>query len=161
VWNDGPNNGATGGGASSLFPVPSWQNGLSIPATANGQTGRGIPDVAADASPRTGYRIYFHGVSIVFGGTSASAPLWAGLMALMNQGLGQDIGFLNPGLYQKLGRSGAFRFIKEGNNSYGGVTGYSAGPGWNPCAGWGTPDGRKLLAALKEFFPPKTPAPGD
>jgi energy-coupling factor transporter ATP-binding protein EcfA2 len=152
VWNDGPNGGATGGGVSIHFPVPDWQASMKIPLAANGKPGRAIPDIAANASPRAAYRVYVHGEQAVTGGTSPVAPLWAGLIALMNQGLGRNVGYFNPLLYRTLGPAGVFRSITEGDNSYGKVKGYSAAPGWNPCAGWGSPDGRKLLAALKAYF---------
>ena len=76
-------------------------------------------------------------------------PFWAGLVALLNQGLGRNIGYVNPLLYKNLGPAGIFRAITQGNNSIDNVKGYSAGPGWNPVTGWGVPDGQKLLAALK------------
>jgi len=152
VWNDSPNGGATGGGVSIHFAVPDWQASMKIPLAANGKPGRAIPDVAANASPRAAYRVYVHGAQAVTGGTSPVAPLWAGLIALMNQGLGRNVGYLNPLLYRTLGPAGVFRSITEGDNSYGTVKGYSAAPGWNLCAGWGSPDGRKLLGALKAYF---------
>jgi kumamolisin len=107
--------------------------------------------VAADAAPATAYRVFVHGQTVVLGGTSIAAPFWAGLVALLNQGLGRNVGYLNPLLYAKLGPAGVLRPITEGNNGGNGVPGYSAGPGWNAVTGWGTPDGRKLLAALKEI----------
>ncbi len=152
VWNDGQNGGATGGGVSTIFPVPEWQASVKIPTAASGHPGRAIPDVAANAAPQVGYRLYVHDKQMVLGGTSMVAPLWGGLIALLNQGLGQNVGYLNPVLYKTLGSAGVFRSITEGNNSYGNVKGYSAGPGWNLCTGWGSPDGRKLLSALKAYF---------
>lgn len=148
VWNDNAG-GATGGGVSDVFPRPDWQSAVNVPLQANGHPGRALPDVAADASPLTGYKLFVDGQTSVFGGTSASAPLWAGLIALLNQGLGRHLGYLNPLLYQKIGPSGVLHAITSGDNTVGNVKGYSAGPGWNACTGWGTPDGKKLLEALR------------
>lgn len=136
VWND-PGDGATGGGFSSLFPKPTWQN------AANSQNTRGVPDVSGDASPLSGYAVRVDGQNTVIGGTSAVAPLWAGLTALLNQQLGKPLGFANPVLYGLPTSSGAFVDITQGNNN-----GYNAGPGWDACSGLGRPDGAKLAAAL-------------
>jgi len=136
VWND-PGDGATGGGFSTLFPRPTWQ------PTVQGQNGRGVPDVAGDASPLSGYAVRVDGQNTVIGGTSAVAPLWAGLTALLNQKLSKPIGFANPLLYGLPSSSGAFSDITSGNNN-----GFNAGPGWDPCTGLGRPDGARLLAAL-------------
>ncbi len=141
VWND-PGDGATGGGFSSLFPRPTWQ-----PAT-QGQNGRGVPDVAGDASPLSGYQVRVDGKNTVIGGTSAVAPLWAGLTALLNQKLGKPVGFANPVLYGLRGSSGAFVDITVGNNN-----GFNAGPGWDACTGLGRPDGAKLAGAIAGATP--------
>jgi kumamolisin len=143
VWNDGSSGGgATGGGVSQFFALPSWQNGAKVPAAPNGFVGRGVPDVAGDADPDSGYEIVVDGQQEVVGGTSAVAPLWAGLIALMNQKLGKSVGYLNPTLYGATVEA-TFHDITSGNND-----GYSAGPGWDPCTGLGSPDGAKLLSAL-------------
>jgi len=136
VWND-VGGGATGGGFSALFPTPTWQ--------ANAVQGgkRGVPDVSGDASPASGYAVRVDGQSLVFGGTSAVAPLWAGLTALINQKMAKPLGFANPTLYGVNASSGGFRDITQGNNS-----GFNAGPGWDACTGLGRPDGAKLLAAI-------------
>lgn len=136
VWNDGTQGGATGGGYSTAFPVPAWQQGLKGFA---GQ-GRGVPDVAGDAAPGTGYNILVDGQQQVVGGTSAVAPLWAALIALVNQQKGSPLGFVNPALYA---HPGDFRDITQGNNGA-----YSAGPGWDACTGLGSPDGQKISQAL-------------
>jgi kumamolisin len=143
VWNEGPNS-ATGGGVSGFFPVPSYQNNANVPPVA-GTThhGRGVPDVAGDADPATGYEVRVDGQSFVIGGTSAVAPLWAGLIALMNQKLGHPVGFLNPLLYGSLANRGLLHDVVTGNNGA-----YSARAGWDACTGWGSPNGAKLLAAL-------------
>ncbi len=146
VWNNGSSGGATGGGISDQFALPSYQQGAGVPPSANpgGRVGRGLPDVAGNADPDTGYEVRVDGSSAVVGGTSAVAPLWAGLVALLNQSLGKPVGFLNPNLYATVVQAGAFRDITSGNNGA-----YSAGPGWDACSGWGVADGAKLLAALK------------
>ncbi len=146
VWNDSATS-ATGGGISDVFPLPTWQTNAHVPPSINDQhSGRGVPDVAGDADPQTGYQIYVDGQSVVFGGTSAVAPLWAGLIALINQQRGKPVGYLNPLLYQNytnLAQANALRDVTSGTNG-----GYSAGPGWDACTGLGTPDGAKLLAIL-------------
>jgi kumamolisin len=151
VWNEGQNGGATGGGISDVFDLPSWQVGANVPPSANpgGHIGRGVPDVAGNADPATGYQVLVDGQWSIIGGTSAVAPLWAGLIALLNQKLGQAVGYLNPVLYPLPSSAGAFRDITTGNNDISGQNGpYPAGPGWDACTGWGSPDGAKLLAAL-------------
>ncbi len=147
VWNDGPNS-ATGGGVSDFFTLPTWQANAGVPPSVNPghHVGRGVPDVAGDADPQTGYNVYVDGQSVVFGGTSAVAPLWAGLIALMNQQRGQPVGYLNPKLYQnyqKLIQDKALHDVTSGDNGA-----YRAGQGWDACSGVGTPDGAKLRAAL-------------
>jgi kumamolisin len=144
VWNDGSQGGATGGGVSEVFPLPSYQSTSSVPVSVNPSQfqGRGLPDVAGDADPETGYDTTVDGQPSVVGGTSAVAPLWAGLIALLNQQLGKPVGFLNPLLYAAGERSG-FHDITSGNNGA-----YSAGPGWDPCTGWGSPIGTAMLANL-------------
>jgi kumamolisin len=144
VWNDS-NGAATGGGVSDTFDLPSWQANAGVPPSANpgGRIGRGVPDVAGDADPQTGYLIQVDGQSVVVGGTSAVAPLWAGLIALLNQQLGTPVGYLNPVLYQQLTSATVLRDVTSGMND-----GYSAGPGWDACTGLGSPNGAALLSAL-------------
>jgi len=148
VWNDGQF--GSGGGISEHFTKPSWQGGVKVPPSANPEAfaGRGLPDVAAHASPKCGYRLFFNGIWTVLSGTGAAASLWAGLVARINEGLGRPIGFINPLLYTRIGPAGFFREVVEGNNSVGSAPGYNAGPGWNPCCGWGSPDGAHLLSAF-------------
>ena len=142
VWND-PGGGATGGGISDQFALPSYQSAAHVPGNADtGSSGRGVPDVCGDADPQTGYRIRVDGVDETIGGTSAVAPLWAGLIARVNQQLGAPVGFLQPRLYPLLGTA-AFHDITQGGNGA-----YSAGAGWDPCTGLGSPDGGALAAAL-------------
>lgn len=144
VWNEGPSS-ATGGGVSNTFPLPSYQNSTGVPVSANpgDGPGRGVPDVAGDADPSTGYQVRVDGQDFVIGGTSAVAPLWAGLIALMNQSLGHPVGFLNPLLYGSLAGKAWYNDVVSGNNGA-----YAAGPGWDACTGWGTPNGSQLLSAL-------------
>lgn len=139
VWNSG--NGGTGGGISDQFDVPAYQQAVSLPPSVNaGRVGRGVPDVAADADPNTGYRIVLDGATQVIGGTSAAAPLWAGIFAALNAGSGRRAGAPHDVLY---GAPASFRDIVTGNNRNGRV-GYDATPGWDACTGLGTPDWSKL-----------------
>jgi kumamolisin len=144
VWFEAPDN-ATGGGVSDFFSLPGYQGSADVPTSANsgGRRGRGVPDVAGDADPATGYQVHVDGQDFVIGGTSAVAPLWAGLIALMNQKLGHAVGFLNPIIYGSLAGQPPFRDITAGSNGA-----YQAKPGWDACTGWGSPDGMKLLKAL-------------
>ncbi|MGA7862247.1 MAG: S53 family peptidase [Thermoplasmata archaeon] len=143
VWNDlAEDEGATGGGVSESFPRPLYQNSAHVPAGEGDYAGRGVPDVAGDADPGTGYSVLVDGAPIVVGGTSAVAPLWAGLIARLNQALGAPLGFLQPLVYGAPEAS-AFHEITEGNNG-----GFDAEPGWNACTGLGSPDGAALLVAL-------------
>ncbi len=152
VWNS--DGGGTGGGISDLFPVPAYQASIPLPPSAGGGgAGRGVPDVAGDADPNTGYRVVVDGQSQVIGGTSAVAPLWAGLFALINAAAGAPSGQPHATLYA---HPEAFRDITTGNNTSGAI-GYHAGPGWDACTGLGAPEGA-AVAAL--FAPSKTaPAP--
>jgi kumamolisin len=152
VWSDKEGFGS-GGGVSRFFPKPEWQSKVDVPLSPNGKSGRGVPDVAAHASPQIGYRVVINGSKVVIGGTSASTPLWAGLIALLNQALGKNIGFFNPMLYEKIGPLGALRDITKGNNNVKKVPGYSARLGWDPCTGWGSPEGEKLIQALRDRLP--------
>jgi kumamolisin len=150
AWNElSSNEGATGGGVSEFFALPSYQQSANVPKAPNGFVGRGVPDVAGDADPETGYNVLVDGQQTVIGGTSAVAPLWAGLLARINQSLGKNVGYLNPLLYTK-NVEAALHDITAGNNGT-----YSAGPGWDACTGLGTPDGAALLAALTSPTPTK------
>ena len=151
VWNDGVNGGATGGGISDTIDLPTWQANAHVPLSVNpgGRIGRGVPDVAGDADPETGYQILADGQSGIVGGNSAVAPLWAGLVACINQKLGTPVGFLNPLLYALASSANALHDITTGNNDITGqIGGYSAGPGWDPCTGLGSPIGTALGNAL-------------
>ncbi|HEX5424828.1 MAG TPA: S53 family peptidase [Candidatus Acidoferrales bacterium] len=143
AWNElSANEGATGGGVSEVFALPSYQQSASVPAAPNGFAGRGVPDVAGDADPESGYNVVVDGQQTVIGGTSAVAPLWAGLLARINQALGKNVGYLNPLLYAA-SAEGTFHDITSGSNGD-----YSARAGWDACTGLGSPDGSALLSAL-------------
>lgn len=150
AWNAG--GGATGGGVSNLFSRPAYQSRAKVPKSPKGKVGRGVPDISGNADPNTGYKVRLvGGQQDVIGGTSAVAPLWAGLIALMNQrmaSLGKPtVGFLNPILYQAA-QAASFRDIVSGSNDIEGLGKYKAGKGWDPCTGLGTPVAAKLLSAL-------------
>jgi kumamolisin len=116
---------------------------LSATSTGGGSTplsGRGVPDVAGDASPATGYTVLIDGTETVVGGTSAVAPLWAALIARINAAKGQPAGFVNAKLYKA---PGACNDITQGNNGS-----FASSTGWDACTGLGSPDGGKVAAAL-------------
>jgi kumamolisin len=143
VWNEQPKGGATGGGVSNVFPLPSWQSNAKVPKPTNSAGGRGVPDVAGDADPATGYIVRVDGKNMVIGGTSAVAPLWAGLIALANQQNGTSAGFINPIIYTAKSKT-AFRDILTTNNGA-----FKAGPGWDACTGLGSPIAPQLIAVVK------------
>jgi kumamolisin len=133
VWNNDPGNASgegTGGGYSTLFPLPAFQIGVPT------GPGRMVPDVAGDADPNTGYNIVLHGSAVTIGGTSAVAPLYAGLLA----SFGTKLGFITPELYLN---QVAFNDITQGDNGA-----FRAGPGPDPCTGLGSPIGTKLAKLL-------------
>ena len=158
VWNDSwkgigqsEQHGATGGGISGFFPIPDYQQNTQLPtALTTGKAGRGIPDVAGNASPISGYPQSQGGQVGGGGGTSAVAPLYAGLIAVINANLGNPVGFINPILYS-LAQT-VFHNISAppgpANNSYGRVTGYPATAGWNACTGLGSINGMALQDQL-------------
>jgi kumamolisin len=141
VWNDGAQGGATGGGFSAQFPLPAWQASANIKPPSG--EGRGVPDVSGDADPNTGYEVLVDGEQLVIGGTSAVAPLWSGLIALLNQKIGKALGLLQPALYGLPKSADAFHDIISGSNGA-----FSAGPGWDAASGLGSPSGENLLVAL-------------
>jgi kumamolisin len=143
VWNELANQeGATGGGVSIVFALPPWQANAKVPKPGGGVGGRGVPDVAGDADPTTGYTIRVDGQTSVIGGTSAVAPLWAGLVAVANQQLGNSVGFIQPAIYAAKAGA-AFNDIQAGNNGA-----FEAGPGWDACTGLGSPVASKLIPLL-------------
>jgi kumamolisin len=142
VWNDGASGGASGGGVSDVFALPTWQSGLKV-VSASGSvplTMRGVPDVAGDADPATGYDVRVDGANSVFGGTSAVAPLWAALITRLNAAKGKSAGFINPTLYAN---PGALRDVTDGNNGD-----FAAAPGWDAGTGLGSPNGTVLAGIL-------------
>jgi kumamolisin len=138
VWNDNPgktDGEGTGGGYSTIFPKQAFQIGAPAPPTGTtAGTGRMVPDVTGDADPNTGYNVIVHGSQTVVGGTSAVAPLYAGLFA----SFGKKLGFVTPSLWQN---QKDFHDITVGGNGF-----YNAGPGPDPCSGIGSPIGTKLAA---------------
>jgi kumamolisin len=155
VWNEiAANEGAGGGGVSTVFALPSWQANAGVPASAAGGTGigsttspgRGVPDVAGNADPVTGYLVIVDGQQEPIGGTSAVAPLWAGLIARLAQATGKRFGLLQPLLYAGIASGTAapgFNDIVDGDNGA-----YKAAPGWDACTGLGSPNGTALLSRL-------------
>jgi kumamolisin len=142
VWNESSTGeGATGGGVSTAFALPAWQQGVPVPKNPAGKPGRGLPDVAGNADPMTGYQVLVDGQPQVIGGTSAVAPLWAALLARCNQKLGRSVGDVHAALYHLGGA--VFHDITSGSNGA-----YQAGPGWDACSGLGSPNGVALLAGL-------------
>ena len=147
VWNDGTSGGAGGGGVSKVFAVPAWQEGLSATKTTGGAaplTMRGVPDVSGDADPETGWDVRVDGSNAVFGGTSAVAPLWAGLIARINAANTEAgvaaVGLINPALY---GKPSVLNDITKGNNGD-----FEATKGWDACTGLGSPDGTAIATLL-------------
>jgi kumamolisin len=143
VWNDGAQGGAGGGGVSGFFALPPYQEGLSAPRTEDGGgplAMRGVPDVCGVADPQTGYDVRVDGHDTIIGGTSAVAPLWAGLIARINAAKANPVGFVNPHLYAN---PGALRDVITGDNGS-----FAAGPGWDACTGLGSPNGQKVAAAV-------------
>jgi kumamolisin len=116
-------------------------------ASAGSSGGRGVPDVAGNADPTTGYQVYADGQAQVVGGTSAVAPLWAALISRLAQATGQRFGLIQPALYADITPGTdvpGFNDITSGNNGA-----YSAGPGWDACTGLGSPEGTALLKRLQ------------
>jgi kumamolisin len=144
VWNDGAQGGASGGGVSTVFPLPAWQDNLQVTMTSGGQkplTNRGVPDVCGDADPQTGWDVRVDGSDTVIGGTSAVAPMWAGLIARINSANNnQPVGFINPLLYAS---PAALNDVSQGNNGD-----FAAAAGWDACTGLGSPNGGKIAALL-------------
>lgn len=154
VWNQ--LGGASGGGFSAFFATPSYQKLLPSAAQSQLNNRRGVPDVAGDADPLTGLAFYEAGQWNLAGGTSAAAPLWAGLIAIADQMANHSLGFINTAIY-KLGTSSSyaqdFHDITTGNNTYTNnkgvnVQGYPATSGWDPATGFGTPNAAHLLPDL-------------
>ncbi len=156
AWDD--TGGAGGGGVSTFWGRPSYQSAAAVPQSSitcgsSGQVCREVPDVAASADPASGYVVYFHSRWTTLGGTSGAAPVWAALTALANSSsscAGTEVGFANPALYRAASSAYAndFNDITSGNNSFGGVAGFTAGTGYDMASGLGTPQGAALASAL-------------
>jgi subtilase family serine protease len=164
VWNETtpssvwPEHLAGGGGFSTLYATPKFQEG--VPAIT---TQRGVPDVSDNAAVNGGMVMVWgssgqskeeeerFGNYWISGGTSAAAPQWAGLVSIADQVAGHGLGNINPALYE-IGQSSryheAFHDVTAGNNTYPPVTGYSAEPGWDAASGWGSPVASKLVPLL-------------
>lgn len=166
TWNEwSQGDGATGGGFSTLFPIPNYQQGISGVGTT-----RGNPDVAFDADPLTGVLVVLteFGQTLVvpFGGTSVGSPAWAGIVALADQHAGKRLGFLNSALYrivQSTDYATGFHDITTGDNSVTGfdnqgnvipIPGYNAAPGWDAVTGVGSPIASKLVPLLAKYVKP-------
>jgi kumamolisin len=149
VWNEGADGWGTGGGISDYFAVPAFQSKTPLPRSVNGdRVGRGVPDVAGDASSLSPYSVVLNGAVTPIGGTSAVAPLWAALTALLNESRGSSLGFFLPTLYAS--PTPMREILKGDNKPVGSKLGYDAGPRWNACTGLGVP-----TDALEAHFKPK------
>lgn len=151
----------SGGGYSILFSRPAFQNtlpagstfvGSSVGAPGPNTNMRGVPDIAYQASSRTGVLIFLNGNWFIIGGTSAGSPQWAGLIAIADQMAGHDLGYINPALYQIAASSALyakdFYDVTVGNNQTSSIPGYSASQGWDAVTGLGTPNVANLLPDL-------------
>ena len=145
VWSEPETIVGSGGGTSRIFAMPDWQQNRDDPALKN-LNGRGVPDVAGFADSRNGYTILVSEQMVRLGGTSAAAPLWAGLIARINENMGKPVGYLNPLLYRKI-TDQAFLDIEEGSNGE-----FHAQLGWDACTGLGRPRGGELLKQLKRLL---------
>jgi subtilase family serine protease len=154
VWNE-PAFGSGGGGFSVVYDEPSYQQG-----TIHGGKQLGVPDVSYNAAVLHGVLTYLNIPGIpsgfyLFGGTSAGSPQWAAILAIADEQAGYDLGFINKALYH-IGQAqshyaASFFDVTSGNNSFAGVTGFSAGPGWDPATGLGSPSAHQLVSYLKQF----------
>lgn len=153
VWNWGGGTGSSGG-ISQTYPMPSYQQGISMTKNGGSTSRRNIPDVALTAD--NVYVIYGNVSSDIFGGTSCAAPLWAGLTALINQQATANsrspVGFINPAMYaigKSAGYASAFHDVATGNNtSSSSPNQFYAVPGYDLCTGWGTPNGSAFIDML-------------
>jgi kumamolisin len=149
VWNS--NDGGTGGGVSTLFALPAYQQAADVPAPPSSKGGRGVPDVAGNADPDSGYRIILGGETGIVGGTSAVAPLWAAIVAGSNARRSDPLGYFHATLYDNAGK---LNDISSGNNRVGSV-GFAAAAGWDACTGLGSPSER-----LRQLLGDSTSAKG-
>jgi hypothetical protein len=153
----------SGGGASTSYSIPSYQQNMNLAAIGGSNTMRNIPDVALTAAVQM-FLIYNNGQITAVGGTSAAAPLWAGFLALANEQAAATgkppAGFLNPTIYA-LGTSSTYATMMHDIST--GSNGYSASAGYDLATGWGTPAGQSLINALTAMSPPSftlSAAPG-
>jgi subtilase family serine protease len=158
TWSDG-NGVGSGGGVSTSYTIPIWQQGIDMPTNQGSATMRNIPDVAAHSEVNI-WVIVNNGEEGVIGGTSAASPMWAAFAALANQQAAANnrssIGFINPAIYA-IGKgptyTANFHDITTGNNTNGSSpTRFFAVPGFDLCTGWGTPTGSNLIASLVQRF---------
>jgi len=153
AWGAAIDESGGGGGPSRIYAIPDWQKPVGA---AEGHGFRQVPDVAADADPLTGFHIVFDGRDTEIGGTSAATPMWAGLIALINQDLVnkklREVGFANPAIYW-IGANAAkfpsrpFHDVTAGNN-----LAYNAVAGWDFATGWGSPDGDAIDSAWTTYI---------
>ena len=169
TWNDDASRtgDATGGGISDAIDLPAWQQNIVPPSVnAGGRIGRGLPDIAGNASYYSGYLLQVDGKpDVQINGTSSVAPLYAGLIAIINATLGKPVGYLNPTLYALAknpayagvirdindGISNAVHWVNQDGTSGGPSSAYTSGAGWDACTGLGVLDGTKLLGALQSL----------
>jgi subtilase family serine protease len=178
VWNDGQHTGqnnapwwgngqttndaywGSGGGVSSTYPIPLWQQSINMTAVGGSSTRRNFPDVAMPGVYV--WSVYENGLSTSVEGTSCAAPLWAGFTALVNQQAAAQgkpsVGFLNPAIYA-IGQSqyytNAFHDITQGSNTWSlSPNSYFAAPGFDLCTGWGSPNGQGMIDALVSYAGP-------
>lgn len=154
--------GATTGGVSRYFELPAWQRKADVPViqridmtnwvftNASVFEGRGVPDVAACGDFMTGFRVRLDGRWCYGGGTCATAPLWAALIARINHALGRDVGFVTPIFYELVFERGARAFNQL--DGYNGAFHTDPDRPWNPCVGLGSPRGVELIEALRAWF---------
>jgi kumamolisin len=146
VWNNGSGQGASGGGVSDAFTLPGWQRNAGVPMSQGRGGGRGVPDVAGNADPETGYRVRVDGTDMVIGGTSAVSPLWAALIGRLAQSTGRGFALIQPALYGTVAAgqvAPGFRDVTQGDNGA-----FHARAGWDACTGLGVPEGTALLGLL-------------
>ncbi len=153
AWGNALVKSGGGGGVTQIFKRPAYQIGARFPSLASAP-GRLVPDVAGLADENTGWSIVTGGKPALIGGTSAAAPLWSGITALIDQDMKRHglhaVGVANPALYwigEHQSEFHAFHDITAGNNLY-----YDAGPGWDNATGWGTPDAAKLDLAWRAYI---------
>jgi subtilase family serine protease len=153
TWNEPVYGAATGGGLSTVFPRPSYQN----PIRSTVGSRRGVPDISLSAAVNGGTWVYmsYPGADQwgVYGGTSEGSPTFSAMVALADQAAGHRLGNINPALYQLYTHGGyapwtGLEDVTEGDNSIGDVTGYTAAPGYDLTTGLGTVNAAHLVTAI-------------